>query len=69
LGLDEEFAVDADRVEEDLFWFVTRTSGEYGRGCTISVPVTIGNRTFTVVYREALFTYFPVLRKSGAAGQ
>lgn len=29
LGLDEEFAVDPDRAEEDLFWFVTRTSGIY----------------------------------------
>lgn len=69
LGLDEEFAIETDRVEEELFWFVTRTSGKYGRGCTISVPITMGNRTFTVIYREALFTYFPVLRKSEPAGQ
>lgn len=69
LGLDEEFDVDPDRAEEELFWFVTRTSGIYGHGCIISVPITMGSRTFTVTYEEALYTYLPVVEKEAVAGQ
>ncbi len=61
LGLDEEFSGTGGRIEQDLFWFVTRTEGEYGRGCTIATPIVMGNRTFTVTYTEERFTYLPLI--------
>lgn len=69
LGLDEEFTIEVDRVDEGLFWFVTRTRGAYGSGCTISVPLQIGNRNVTAIYREKIYTYLPALPMNEAVGQ
>jgi hypothetical protein len=69
LGFGGQFTVDTDRVTETLFWFVTRSQGRYGEGCTVSTQITMGSRTFPAVYNETRLVYLPAIGGSTAAGQ